>query len=79
MSLRYCIKWKNSRGEIHQGPALSHKPENIAFTHNLPPENLEWLPDEPTPYTIEEALMLAAQANATVEFHNKTHEAIPCR
>jgi len=76
---KYCIQWKNSRGEIHHGPALLHRPEERDYTLKLPPENPDWSPGEPTPYSIEEALMLAAQANATVEFHNQSHEAIPCQ
>ena len=75
MSIKYCIQWKNSRGETHSGPALMASPANTTFLYDLLPESLGKI-ELPRPRLFEEAQALADNMNTSPEFNNTTHKVI---
>jgi len=72
---KYCIQWKNSRGETHSGPELWIRPRTAHFTGDLTQEDIDKIAD-PRPKTYVEARVLADSMNNSPEFSNTTHKAI---
>ena len=75
MTIKYCIQWKNNRGETHSGPELWTRPRTVHFTGDLTQEDIDKIAD-PRPKTYVEARVLADSMNNSPEFSNTTHKAI---
>ena len=69
---KYCIQWKNNRGETHTGPELWTHGD---FTLDMVSESLTQI-EAPRLKTYAEALELATKMNSSPEFQNQSHKVV---